>query len=172
MLEGFLISLRDRHWLRRAVLITAFISPLAVVGLVSRGLLPSGLLQTIAQPGEAASEAPGIITGLAGDMVGMAAGVIVAGWLIYRRDVVKRGRTAHAVLPLAISGLGLGAVFAGLRAKYAVAYVVSTQPFDLLLVSGFLEVQSVLLTLQVMTVALYGAHYAIYQDHRSANGRA
>ena len=159
-------QLRDRAWLRRLAFTLAVLAP-AVLAILASGLLfPQNLLETAAKPEAMASETPSVLSDLISQMIAMSIGVMVAGWFLYRKPVILASALRHAVLPVMITGAAFVSLFAGLRGLYALAFVISTQPFDMIRVSPYIEAQSVFLVLEVMLLSLHALNFAIYRDRR------
>lgn len=159
--------LRDRRGMVLLCLVLAALAPAMVLAAVSNLLLPQDLLSGIAAPGGMAVETPAVLTSLMSDMVNMAIGLLLAGWFTYRQPVIARVRSRALVLVVAASLFGLASIFAGLRGEYALAFLISSQPFQLALVSGFIEVQATALVLQLMATAVVASHFLIFRDRRS-----
>lgn len=159
--------IRDRPWLARFCLACAAFAPAVLLASVSNAILPRELLTEIAEADATADEAPAVLTALMSDMANMAIGLMLAAWFIYRRPVLERAEGWHLGFVLMATGFGLASIFAGLRGEYALAFVISTQPFRLDKISGFIETQSVALVLQFMTTSLLASHFLIFRDRRT-----
>jgi hypothetical protein len=68
---------------------------------------------------------------------------------------------------LVATAFGMASIFSGLRGEHALAFVISTQPFSLDKISGFIETQSVALVLQLMMTSLLAIHFLIFRDRRT-----
>lgn len=158
---------RDRRWLAFLCLVSATLAPALLLAAVSIVVLPRDLLTEIAAPGAAANEAPAVLTALMSDMVNITIGLMIVGWFIYRRPVVKQAERWHLGIALATTGVGLASIFAGLRGEYALAFVLSSQPFSLAQISGFVETQASALMLQLMLTSLLACHFLIFRDRRT-----
>lgn len=161
-------ELRDRRWLVWLCLVLACLAPPIILILLSRSLLPSNLLSSIAAPGVMQSETPVVLAGLMSDMVNFAIGLIIAGWFVYRRPVISRAQLMNLIVVVLATVSGLASIFAGLRGQYALAFLISSQEFQLGQISGFIEAQAAFLMLQLMMICLLGSHFLIFRDRRSS----
>ena len=161
-------ELRDRRWLAWLWLVLAGLAPPIILILLSNSLLPSNLLATIAAPGVMQTETPIVLVGLMSDMVNLAIGLIIAGWFVYRRPVLGRAQRMHLIVVVLATVFGLASIFAGLRGQYALAFLISSQEFQLAQISGFIEAQAAFLMLQLMMICVLGSHFLIFRDRRSS----
>ncbi len=145
-------------------MLAAFVSPLVIIAIVSRAFLPQGLIEGVAVPEAMRSETPNIVAGLVRDMLGMAIGMMVAAWLIFRQEVAGSAKTRHAFFFIATFVCAFVSIFSGLRGEYALAFIISTQPFDLQKVSQFIELQAMFLVLTLMCIFTELVNFVIFSE--------
>jgi hypothetical protein len=160
-------SLRDRVLLSRLVILLAFVSPMLAIAVVSNFILPRGLLDGVEVPGPMYEETSAILSSLMGDLINLAIGIAVASWFLYRQTVISSARARHIGFVLCIWAISFVSLFSGLRGQYALAFIISTQPFAIQKISPFIQTQSVCLALGFMFLTADFAHFMIYRDHRS-----
>jgi hypothetical protein len=160
-------ALRARPVLSLLALLAAFLSPLVIIALVSRALLPQGLMEGVAVPEAMRSETPNVVAGLIRDMLGMGIGMMVAAWLIFRQEVAGSAKVRHAVFFLGTFVCAFVSIFSGLRGEYALAFIISTQPFDLQKISPFIEMQAIFLALTLMCIFTELVNFVIFSEAKA-----
>jgi hypothetical protein len=159
--------LRERRGMMLLCLAGAALTPAIILAAVSILFLPQNLLNNIAAPDSMSIETPAVLTSLMSDMANMGIGLLVVNWFLYRQPLVVRARKRSLMMVICATVFGLVSIFAGLRGEYALAFVISSQPFQLALVSGFIEVQAGALVLQLMATSAVGCHFLIFRDRRT-----
>jgi hypothetical protein len=128
---------------------------------------PERHLEGMSAPEEMIEEAPTVLLALISDLINISVGLMVVGWFIYRRKVVKRAENNHTMIFLLIVIFGIASVFSGLRGDYALAFIISTQSFEFDKISGYIETQAGALLPQLMMTSLLAIHFLIFRDHRT-----
>jgi hypothetical protein len=124
-------------------------------------------LPAISQPTAQAQEAPAIIAAVSETLIGMAIGVMVVSWLIFRRLVKREALVLHRTFPVLVSICGLASIYSGLRCEFEVALIIGRSAFDVGMITPFLAWQSGLLLLEVSLMASGAVHFFLWRDERS-----
>lgn len=161
---------RSERWgkaLTGAVCGAAFLSPWLIVVAMASGPLNLDILPDIAKPTAAAQEAPPIVAGLIQQLIGMAVGVMVVAWLLFRRPVRQSAEDLHRLFPLIVSATAVASIYAGMRCQFEIAIVISRSELDVAALSPFLGWQSGLFLVELSTMAAGGVHYFLNRDRRT-----
>lgn len=156
--------LRDRSVFRRVAIGAAILAPALIVIAVAQLFLPRGLLDGVAKAGDMSAQTPEVLVALISDMIGIAIGCMVAAWFFYRQPVIEPAKRNHLLFALIVTASSIASTFAGLRGQYALAFIISTQQFELGQLAGFIQAQAISLIIEVMMLSGLAVHFLIFRD--------